>query len=489
MSKVNEVIVISSEEEDIFEVKKSPEKISEKSGLSSANSNGHSEIKSPEMKMATELKIKEKNEKCAKLNVCSKQQTKSEKLLEEFIALCMPLMKTQNRPDDVIQFLRRRYVNASSTYKTSESFCCNLQSCIKELQKGGVSREFVYINDIATELQKHATKLVKRKLNGTSEKGEKTEKRLKILENSSTEKPTVQIQSNGPGTSSGQEGLDSTHDEQSSSSVTAMDEIEEKIRRYEDMMKRLSEEIKRYQAHELSLDEMDDDDSAYVEEGQLKDRMMKVFNKICALKKVNNSTGRHIERKICVTCTRFPEINKKVEQYVNKSQKFPDFFSVLFLVKRANLKHSLMLSEASIQQIARSAFTEVGEAIQKRRKTDDLLNRGCYLTEKIEEMQDPAETDKSLEEKLNENGKEARTKLTTVIENFCKRQTEIESVIPKSTQDSSDHENDPDCGSDPPSEDNDDSEESDCDADNGTDDITIKKSETDNDVIDMTNSD
>nr|XP_026693973.1 death domain-associated protein 6-like isoform X2 [Ciona intestinalis] len=199
---------------------------------------------------------------------------------------------------------------------------------------------------------------------------------------------------------------------------------------------------------------MDEDDSAYVEEGQLKDRMMKVFNKICALKKVNNSTGRHIERKICVTCTRFPEINKKVEQYVNRSQKFPDFFSVLFLVKRANIKHSLMLSEASIQQIARSAFTEVGEAIQKRRRTDDLLNRGCYLTEKIEEMQDPAETDKLLEEKLNQNGKEARTKLTSVIENFCKRQTEIESVIPKSNQDSSDHENDPECGSDPPSDDN-----------------------------------
>uniref|UniRef100_H2YCA3 Daxx histone-binding domain-containing protein n=1 Tax=Ciona savignyi TaxID=51511 RepID=H2YCA3_CIOSA len=182
----------------------------------------------------------------------------------------------------------------------------------------------------------------------------------------------------------------------------------------------------RYQAHELTLDEMTEENSVYVEESKLKDRFMKIFNKVCALKKVNSATGRAIERKITVASCRFPEINRKVEQYVNKSKKFPDYYSVHYLVKRANLKHNLMLSESQQQSIARTVFTEVGEAIQHRRKSDYLLNRGSYLTEKIDELTDPASIDPKLEEKLAENSKRARTQLNSVLEKYSRKQVDIE---------------------------------------------------------------
>uniref|UniRef100_H2YCA2 Daxx N-terminal Rassf1C-interacting domain-containing protein n=1 Tax=Ciona savignyi TaxID=51511 RepID=H2YCA2_CIOSA len=241
-------------------------------------------------------------------------RSKSIKLLEEFIGLCMLLIKKENRPIEIVQFLRRRYSKATSDYKNSEEFCAVVERYIADLRRG-VKREFVYINDLATHLNKHAIKQIKRPTNGVINSSSKKKAKLSEMPTTAeTTEPTVDC--NMPGTSSGQDGGSSTHDEDARSNVM-MEQNDQRIQRYENLMKRISDEIKRYQAHELTLDEMTEENSVYVEESKLKDRFMKIFNKVCALKKVNSATGRAIERKITVASCRFPEINRKVEQYVN----------------------------------------------------------------------------------------------------------------------------------------------------------------------------
>ena len=81
---------------------------------------------------------------------------------------------------------------------------------------------------------------------------------------------------------------------------------------------------------------MDQEDSIYIQEAKLKKKAIKVgsllffhapaitfhalqvFEKLCAIKKVKPKTGRVTEQKISLSASRFPEINRKVESYVNR---------------------------------------------------------------------------------------------------------------------------------------------------------------------------
>lgn len=97
-----------------------------------------------------------------------------------------------------------------------------------------------------------------------------------------------------------------------------------------------NDEIQRLQKSELSLDDLDLEDSLFMQESKLKRKvsledvklhetffhlilfpfhpfqLMKIYEKLCELKGCSTLTGRVIEQRITYSRTRYPEINKRV---------------------------------------------------------------------------------------------------------------------------------------------------------------------------------
>lgn len=94
-------------------------------------------------------------------------------------------------------------------------------------------------------------------------------------------------------------------------------------------------EIRRLQERELDLAELDSEDSSYLQESRLKRKMMRIFQRLCELKQCSSLTGRVIEQRIAYRGTRYPEVNRRIERFINRPEAFPDYSDIRSLLKQS----------------------------------------------------------------------------------------------------------------------------------------------------------
>ena len=194
------------------------------------------------------------------------------------------------------------------------------------------------------------------------------------------------------------------------------------VRKYERLLHKLSLEIKRLSEKELTLEEMDQDDSTHILEYQLRKRATKVYEKLCELKEVQPKTGRVSERRIKFQGTRFPEINKKLEKLANLPEYFPDFQDVFIIITKVNDRKELRLDRRKIHNMAKDAFEMIGKKLQQRRQEDFLANFSSHPTLDFVEARDPADLDLELQMKLKTNYKLGNQNLNQVTQSYEKKQ-------------------------------------------------------------------
>ncbi|GAB1598570.1 death domain-associated protein 6-like [Argonauta hians] len=199
---------------------------------------------------------------------------------------------------------------------------------------------------------------------------------------------------------------------------------ERQIKRLEELLSKISKEIETVNEKELGLEELEDEDSAYLYEDRLQKKFVKVWEKLCELKNQDTRTGRPVERKFHYNGTRYPEINKRIEKFINRRKIFPDYFDIKHIINQVNNVQKLFLGKTVIDDLAREAFTDVGNQLQERRHRDFILTFGNRQTEEYRVSSDPAFTDKTLKKKLDENRKLAKTKLDDVISKYAQKQYE-----------------------------------------------------------------
>ena len=194
------------------------------------------------------------------------------------------------------------------------------------------------------------------------------------------------------------------------------------IRKYERLLNKLSLEIKRLSEKEMSLEEMEEEDSTHILEYQLRKRIMKVYEKLCDLKEVQVNTGRVGHRRVKFQGTRYPEINKKLEKLANLEDYFPDFHDVLTIITKVNDRKGLGLDRKRLHNIAKDAFEMIGKKLQQRRQEDFLANFSSHPTLDFVEARDPAEYDIALQIKLKNNNALGSQKLNEVTQSYEERQ-------------------------------------------------------------------
>ena len=95
--------------------------------------------------------------------------------------------------------------------------------------------------------------------------------------------------------------------------------------------------------------------------------------------------------------------------YINKTKKFPDFQDVMFLVKAANRKKKLGLTNGQLKAEAEQIFLSVGKSLKERRVRDFAYDLGHKTIDEAKEegtLKDPADSDPTLKKALEENQNE-----------------------------------------------------------------------------------
>ncbi|XP_039587280.1 death domain-associated protein 6-like, partial [Passer montanus] len=153
------------------------------------------------------------------------------------------------------------------------------------------------------------------------------------------------------------------------------------IRHLEHLLRVYAAEIRRLQERELDLAELDSADSPYLQENRLKRRMMRIFRRLCQLKDCSSLTGRVLEQRIRFRGTRYPEVNRSIERFINRPDAFPDYSDILREIRGASARHGLGLGRRQMENMAQEAFREVGNRLQERRHLDLVYNFGSHLTD------------------------------------------------------------------------------------------------------------
>uniref|UniRef100_A0AAQ4RQN8 Death domain-associated protein 6 n=1 Tax=Gasterosteus aculeatus aculeatus TaxID=481459 RepID=A0AAQ4RQN8_GASAC len=312
-------------------------------------------------------------------------QAENQRLFTEFVEHCSSL--TQSCPE-VLTFLQTKHAKASPEYLSSVEFRNTLGRCLTRTQANR-SKAFVYINELCTALRQHA---VKRRQTLT-----------KVQAGPSTSSSTLQFTSDLPkrkdGTKEEEAANPAAEDKQPSTSG-----LQEGDNREDQEAQKRAKRASRKQ-------------------------MIKIYEKLCELKSCSTLTGRVIEQRIRYNSTRYPEINKKIERFINSpeaQQNPPDYQDILQQVLRANERHNLCLSRKQLNQMAQEAFRETGGSMQERRHLDLVYNFGSRLTDAYKPAADPALSDPSLLRKLRSNREVALSRLEGVITRFAIKQEDTE---------------------------------------------------------------
>ncbi|XP_033110394.1 death domain-associated protein 6-like isoform X2 [Anneissia japonica] len=322
-------------------------------------------------------------------------EDKSKKIFNKFI----DAVKDRIQPDKQVSipaFLRKKYEKAAVKYTSSKDFQHMILEHLINIRKRKGSI-YTHIHEVVGIL--NASKQKNGEINSKSNSDHKYDE----LEENTGEGTSVDDETN------------------TKSRRKKQKKQKRRVKKLELHLKELSKEIKRLGEKELTLEDMDDEESDHIMEHRLKLRFNRVWEKLCELKGLPPSTGRVTEQYLIFEGTRFKEINQKLEKLMNSSE-FPNFKDILVVVRKVNKRKSLNLSDRELSDIAETSFKTIGNRLQQRREVDLAYNFGSHVTESFKIADDPARSDPELNKKLKENHKLGKERLDKWISKCSEKQ-------------------------------------------------------------------
>lgn len=196
---------------------------------------------------------------------------------------------------------------------------------------------------------------------------------------------------------------------------TGSEKKDNQIRRLNRALYILKKRIAKLEEMEVDFDE--DINSAYMMEERYKKRAFEIYEKICDITGESKHAHRIVRKPIHFDGTHYPEFNRTIQTFVNRTNTFPDFFDVLKCLQHCNTQYGYRMRRDEMTKIAQDAFIKIGKLLQKRRKTD-LYETVAYYTGPDK---DPALVDRKLLDKLEEN-KKHYGKIGDLIDKFARVQ-------------------------------------------------------------------
>ncbi|XP_015181389.1 PREDICTED: death domain-associated protein 6-like isoform X2 [Polistes dominula] len=344
-------------------------------------------------------------------------------IFPSFLSLCLQ-KRREPAMEVIVNKLKRRYEQMSPVYVKSEAF----QNFLNKKRNDILSSDnmiYQHIMDVKIEMKSKSNKNSKSALQNETNK-------TKVCKD-------VSLNSQASSSSSVVNNIKET-DEEDFEDDTMNSNMKRKLKKIEKAMNICSKRIKILEEREVNFD--DEDDSNYIKLEKYKERMVQLYNEYCRITGDNQDAGRPYLRPKHLNTTQISSVDYAITNFINskitkrnKLKKngrftddliFPDYRDILKCVSSCNERNNLGLSKQKQAQIAKKAFTDLGEHLQRARRIDYWDTFSLSLENKEE---DPALKDQELAKKLRDNHVIGQQKLSKIFQDFVKKQEEM--ILPE----------------------------------------------------------
>lgn len=123
------------------------------------------------------------------------------------------------------------------------------------------------------------------------------------------------------------------------------------IRRLNHALYVLKKKIAKLDEADVDLD--DDDNSTYLLVERYKKRACEIYEKICDITGESKHAHRLVRKPITFSGTCYPEFNRTIQTFVNRTKSFPDMFDVLRCLEHCNQQYGFRLNKEEIKRIGK----------------------------------------------------------------------------------------------------------------------------------------
>ncbi|XP_014601589.1 PREDICTED: death domain-associated protein 6 [Polistes canadensis] len=357
-------------------------------------------------------------------------------IFPSFLSLCLQ-KRREPAMEIIVNKLKRRYEQMNPVYAKSEAF----QNFLNNKRSAILSSDnmiFQHIMDVKVEMKKKSNKNSKSALQIETNK-------TNVCEDlpSSSKASSSSINLNNI--------KEAETDEEGFNDDTMNPVMKRKLKKIKKVMNMCSKRIKILEESEVNFD--DEDNSNFIKLEKYKERMVKLYNEYCRITGDNQDAGRSYLRPKHLNTTQISSVDYAITNFINakitkrnklkKSGRFtddlifPDYRDILKCVSSCNERNNLGLTAKKRAQIAKKAFTDLGEHLQRARRIDYWDTFSLFLENK---QDDPALKDLELAQKLRKNQEVGQQKLTQIFQDFVKKQEEMNSPEKKTNTENGDNE-------------------------------------------------
>ena len=221
---------------------------------------------------------------------------------------------------------------------------------------------------------------------------------------------------------------------------------EKQINRLTKMLKKLQNEIVKAESAELSYEDMIKGTTGFVNIPKLMKKAYQIWEKREKLLNRGTSNGRYFTRKFTFNGTKYPEINKEIEKFMNKYIKsistmttdktYKDetltIIEVRNIISKVVNQHRLL--DVTVDLVAEDVFKQLRMELKDRRKLEynelfeDLENLDDLYPETMPILNNP-----SLEKQLATNSCTFNKKLDELVERYKNEDIKQNGDIPSPT--------------------------------------------------------
>ncbi|XP_062515030.1 death domain-associated protein 6-like [Corticium candelabrum] len=240
---------------------------------------------------------------------------------------------------------------------------------------------------------------------------------------------------NGEGESGGERLRGETTERNPSSGTSTLQERlsamkQRKVKNLERKLEVLSKHIRRCEEIEIDFDDLDNEHSTYLMEDKLKRKYLEVQGKLCRLKDEILDTS---DRSFKYSGSEYDMINKVVTRWVRKNKDFPDVDDIREVVKKANKRHDLGMSDERVREEAKTVMMDLGKKLQEFRQKQFVRDFGSHLTDSIHTHEDPAYYNDDLRVQLEQQDAFYEEAMENLMEDFVRKQEKIGDTVDTQT--------------------------------------------------------
>lgn len=225
--------------------------------------------------------------------------------------------------------VKRLYEKANPSFTTSDSFLIRVAQVTDNVRQDP-HRVWIITKDLFQEIREYRQKTTVKSVTTVTERQTDTP---------DSDAAAADNQSNG-----------STEEKPQKKAST------QQLERLEALLEAHKKKIDELENTELTLDDLDKEDNSYLLTDRLKKRAAKIFKRICELRNRSTRMGGIREKRFRYSGSRYPDINKTVERFVNRhsvEERMPDFQDIKKIIKKCNLKFEYRLTNQRINDLAK----------------------------------------------------------------------------------------------------------------------------------------